>query len=128
MALPSGVYEIGLPGDASLYIRQGDSWRTVFTITVNGVAADLSSGVTATLLIKDAIGGSLVATATCTIPVGTDGKVLATMTPATTAAIATVGTTRLRLLGVWDLNLTDTTNTATPVGGDAWLYQEVTKP
>jgi hypothetical protein len=128
MALPSGVYEIGLPGDAPIYIRQGDSFRTVFTIMVNSVAADLSVGVTATLLIKDTIGGSLVATGTCTIPVGTDGKVLVTMTPATTAAIATVGTTRLRLLGYYDLNLTDSTNTATPVGGEAWLYQEVTKP
>jgi hypothetical protein len=126
MALPSALLGIGLPGDATLTIRQGDTWQTIITINVNGIAADLSSSVTATLKIKDTYGGTLLATATCTIPVGTDGKVHCSLTPAQTAALTATGSQRVRALGVWDLNLTDGTNTVTPVGGAVNLYIEVT--
>ena len=126
MALPSGLLEIGLPGDATLTVRQGDSFRQLITVNINGVPADLSVGVTASLKIKDTIGGSVLATPTCSIPVGTDGTVLAVMTPATTAALTATGTPRVRALGFWDLNLTDGTDTITVVGGAVNLYMEVT--
>lgn len=126
MALPSGLLEIGMPGDASLTIRQGDTFRQPIVININGVPADLSVGVTASLKIKSAIGGSTLATCTCTIPIGTDGTVIATLTPAQTAALTASGTTRVRGLGVWDLNLTDGTDVATCIGGAVNLYMEVT--
>jgi hypothetical protein len=126
MALPSGLLEIGMPGDASLTIRQGNTWRQRITVRVGGVAADLSVGVTASLKIKDAFGGTLLETAACTIPVGTDGVVIAALTPAETAALTVTGTTRVRALGVWDLNLTDGTDVATVIGGAVNLYMQVT--
>jgi len=126
MALPSGLLEIGLPGDGTLTIRQGDTWRQKITVKQGGVVVDLSSGVTATLKIKDAIGGTLLLTATCTIPIGTDGAIYAALTPAQTAAVTVAGTTRVRTLGVWDLNLTDGTNTVSPIGGAVNLWLEVT--
>lgn len=126
MALPSGLLEIGLPGDATLTIRQGDSFRQLITVNVNGSPADLSVGVTATLKIRDTIGGSVLATCTCTIPIGTDGTVLAVLTPVTTAALTVSGTTRVRQLGVWDLDLTDGTDVITCVGGTVQLYMQVT--
>jgi hypothetical protein len=126
MALPSGLLEIGLPGDATVTIRQGDTWRQKITVKQSGVAADLSVGVTATLKIKDTYGGTLLETAACTIPVGTDGVVLAALTPAETAVLTIAGTTRLRALGLWDLNLTDGTNTVTVIGGAVNLYMQNT--
>lgn len=126
MALPTGLLEIGLPGDTTLTVRQGDSWRQSFTINLNGSPADLSVAVTASLKIRSTLGGSVVATPTCSIPVGTDGVVLAVMTPATTAALTVSGSERVRLLGYWDLNLTDGTNTITVIGGTVNLYIEVT--
>jgi hypothetical protein len=126
MALPTGLLEIGLPGDASLTIRQGDTWRQRITVKSGGIAADLSVGVTATLKIKDTFGGTLLETAACTIPVGTDGVVIASLTPAETAVLTVTGTTRVRALGVWDLNLSDGTNVVTVVGGAVNLYMQVT--
>jgi hypothetical protein len=126
MALPSGLLEIGLPGDATLTIRQGDTWRQRITVKSGGAAADLSVGVTATLKIKSTFGGTLLETAACTIPVGTDGVVIAALTPAETAVLTVTGTTRVRLLGVWDLNLTDGTDVVTVIGGNVNLYMQVT--
>jgi hypothetical protein len=125
MALPAGTYQIGLPGDATLTIRQGDTWSVVFTITSNGVAVDLSSGVTASLKIKSTYGGTLLETATCSTPTA-GGVITASLTPAETAALTATGDQRIRPLGVWDLNLTDGTNTATVVGGAVNLYMQVT--
>ena len=126
MALPSGLLEIGLPGDASLTIRQGDTWRQRITVKSGGVAADLSVGVSASLKIKDAFGGTLLETATCTIPIGTDGAVIASLTPAETAVLTVSGTTRVRALGSYDLNLTDGTDVVTVVGGAVNLYMQIT--
>lgn len=126
MALPSGLLEIGMPGDASLTIRQGDTWRQRITVKVGGVDADLSVGVTASLKIKDTFGGTLLETATCTIPIGTDGAVIASLTPAETAALTVSGTTRVRALGSYDLNLTDGTDVVTVVGGAVNLYMQIT--
>lgn len=125
MALPAGTYQIGLPGDATLTIRQGDTWSVVFTILVNGVAADLSSGVTASLKFKSTYGGTLLETAACSTP-SASGVITASLTPAETAALTATGDQRIRPLGVWDLNLTDGTNTATVVGGAVNLYMQVT--
>jgi hypothetical protein len=126
VALPSGLLEIGLPGDATLTIRQGDTWRQRIVVKQGGVAANLSSGVTASLKIKTTFGGSVLETATCTIPVGTDGAVIAALTPAETAALTVTGTTRVRELGLWDLNLTDGTDTVTVIGGVINLYMQIT--
>lgn len=126
MALPSGLLEISLPGDATLTIRQGSTWRQPLRIKSGGAPADLSVGVTASLKVKNTWGGSLLETAVCTIPIGTDGVVICSLTPAETAALTVAGTTRIRQLGLWDLFLTDGADSTTVVGGIMNLYMRIT--
>ncbi len=125
MAIPTALLEIGRPAAADLVIRQGDSWRTVITVTINGVAANLT-GLTAALKVKATIGGTLLATATCTIPIGTDGQIIATMTPAVTAALTATGDAREVPIGYWDCDITDGTDRITVAGGGMALWREVT--
>lgn len=131
MPLPTALLQISAPGSANLTIRQGDTWQQVFTISVSGVVQDIT-GFTAALKIRDYYGSNTVlATATCTIPVGTDGKIYAALTPATTAALVPTDTPqnsqRVAFLGYYDLDLTDGTDRVTLVAGTVSLSREVTK-
>jgi hypothetical protein len=127
MPLPAALLAAGRPGNANLAIVQGDTWYQAFTITSGGVAVDLT-GLTATLQVRTTYGGTVLATASCTIPTPTDGTVIAQLTAATTAALTVVGDTLERALGVYDLNLTDGTQVSTPITGRVTLVMEVTKP
>lgn len=131
MPLPTALLQIDAPGVANLTIRQGDTWQQVFTISVGGVVQDLS-GFTAALKVRDYYGSATtLATATCTIPVGTDGKIYAALTPATTAALTATGTAqnsqRVAFLGYYDLDLTDGVDRVTLVVGSVGLSREITK-
>lgn len=131
MPLPASLLQITAPASADLLVRQGDTWQQVFEVKVNGVVIDLS-GFTAAMKIRDYYGSStVVATPTVTIPVGTDGKIWAAMTPATTAALAAIGTPsttqRVALMGYYDLDITDATDKVTLICGAVNLSREITK-
>lgn len=131
MPLPTSLLQIDAPGNANLVIRQGDTWQQVFTVYVSGVVVDIT-GFTTALKIRDYYGSSTVlATATCTIPVGSDGKIYAALTPATTAALTATGTAqnsqRVAFLGYYDLDLTDGTDRVTLACGTVSLSREITK-
>lgn len=128
MAIPTALLRIGRPGNAPIVVRQGDTYQQPFTLTLNGVAVDIS-GLTAAMKIRATITGAVLATPTCTIPTGTDGLILAAMTPAVTAALSVAGaaaTEREPQLGYYDVDLTDGTDRVTVVGGTVSLWREVT--
>lgn len=129
MPLPSSLLQIDAPGAANLLIRQGDTWQQAFTIKVSGVAVDIT-GFTPALKIRDYYGSvTILATATCTIPTGTDGRILAALTPAVTAALTATGQTSQRVIpiGYYDLDLTDGTDRVTLCAGTVSLSREITK-
>jgi hypothetical protein len=131
MPLPTSLLQISAPGSANLLIRQGDTWQQVFTVKVAGVVVDIT-GFTATLKIRDYYGSATVlATATCTIPMGSDGKIYAALAPATTTALVPTDTPqnsqRVAFLGYYDLNLSDGTDVVTLAAGSVSLSREITK-
>lgn len=131
MPLPAALLQIAAPASEDLTVRQGDTWQQVFALTINGVVPDLT-GFTAAMKIRDYYGSAtVVATPTVTIPTGTDGKIWAVMTPATTAALAALGTPsttqRVALMGYYDLDITDATDKVTLVCGAVNLSREITK-
>jgi len=125
MAIPTALLEAGRPATADIVVKQGDTFLMTITVRLAGVAVDIT-GLTAAMKIKATIGGTLLATPTCAVPVGSDGKILATMTPAVTAALTATGTAREVALGFWDCALSDGTDKVTVAGGAVSLWRKVT--
>lgn len=130
MPLPTSLLRIAAPFSTDIVIRQGDTLQLPFTIKVSGVAVDLS-GFTAACKIRDYYGSATVlATPTVTIPVGTDGVILVSMTPAATAALTALGTpantARVALMGYYDIDITDATDRVTLIVGQVNLSREIT--
>jgi hypothetical protein len=128
MPLPVSLLQKDAPGSADITICQGDTWYQPFVIKVGGVVVDLT-GFTPALKIRDTYGGTVLATATCTIPIGSDGAIIARLTPAVTAALtapSAQATQRVAQIGYYDLDITDGTDRATLVAGNVSLSREVT--
>ena len=128
MTIPAALYYI-TPQSAEIQITQGDTWTERFDITdENGSAVDLT-GLTGSLKIKDTFTGTVLATATVTIPTPASGQVVATLSSATTTGLSLSGasaTERTGQIGFYDLQLTDGSSIVTIVGGIVTLYREVT--
>ena len=128
MPLPISLLEKSAPGLGDITICQGDTWYQSFVIRVNGSIVDLT-GFTASLVVRASYGGAVLATAACTIPLGTAGAIIARMTPLVTEALSVPGalaTQRLAQLGFYDLDLTDGVDRVTLFTGVASLSREVT--
>jgi hypothetical protein len=131
MPLPAPLLEFGRPGSAELVIVQGDTWSQPIELLFQGDPIGLT-GLTATLQFRATFTGSPLLSATCTIPTPANGIVVAALTAAQTAAITVPAdvpnTQREFVWAFWDLNLVEGTQVATPVGGIARVWREVTKP
>ena len=128
MPIPVSLLEKSAPGLANIEICQGDTFYQSFVIRVNGIVVNLT-GLTAALTVRASYGGAILATAVCTIPVGTDGKIIARMTPLVTAALSVPGalvTSRLAQLGFYDIDVSDGVDRVTVVTGVTTLSREVT--
>ena len=113
-----------------LAIVQGSTLTRVFQVQdTNGTIIDLL-GVTAAAKIRDAFTGSVIVTLTCPVVTGASSTVTVTMTSAATAALTvpagTPADVRVATIGVWDLELTDGTNTYRFAEGVVSLSREAT--
>lgn len=128
MTIPAALYYT-TPSAIDLQITQGDDWFERFDITdINGAAVDITGITAATLLIKDAFGGTLLATATCAIASAVNGQISATLAKAVTTALTIPGAAnniRLGLIGYYDLQLTDGSLYVTVCGGNVNLWREI---
>lgn len=74
------------PGVKNEQVVQGNDYLHTVTITSDGTTAVNITGRTYTSHVRDAT-GALILTLTCTVPTGTDGKVLITATDTLTLAL-----------------------------------------
>ena len=124
---------LGAPSEVAWEIREDNTVRLDFSIRIDGVAVDLT-GVTGTCKIRadyDAATDLATPTVTLASP-ATIGRVYAdldTTASASLSAAVPVGTSptlRIVPIGVYDVVLTDGTNTITAIAGTVSLVREVT--
>lgn len=119
------------PAPIDIQITQGDDWSDRFDVLDgSGVAVNLT-GLTASAKIKDAFGGTLLATITCAITTPANGQISVSLAAAATGALTIPGAaTNIRsgLVGYYDLQVTDGSLIVTLAGGQVTLWREITTP
>lgn len=107
------------PASHGLVLTQGDTLQVTWTLCSDaaGTTPIDITGRTYALKVKNSA-GSTVLTATCTVPTGTDGRVVCTASAATTAAVAA---------GVYSYDLEETSSgvVATIVAGPFTVREDV---
>jgi hypothetical protein len=129
MALLDDLLAKADPAIVNLTITQGDTHLISNTLEVKpegGAFAPVDlTGCTVTAVIKSAFGGTTLATYTCTHS-GALGGYRCILTPAATAALVHPGGSDPAPIGVYDVQVTDGTNTVTLQQGTISLRRSVT--
>ena len=130
MPLSAAIKET-LPAEQNITIAQGATFLESIEATSAPLVYENFTGCTATGKIRATFGGTLIETFTCTIPVPTNGTIFFQLTPTQTAALT--GTfpdtsTRVAVIGVFDVEITDGTDVVRVLQGTASLSREVTTP
>ena len=124
MSLPKEL----VPAELNLTIVQGSGFfRTVTLVQPDGNPMDLI-GVTAEAQIRsDFPSTSIIASILCTVTDPSNGVLTMELTHAETSALVSEGDNNYGYVGVWDLELDDTTYKVRPLKGKVTLDLEVTR-